>query len=171
MMLQVVFALSFNKNGACMLRNCKYIHFNRRTAYPNVRPIRGESSKTSPKPRSMSRTGNGPRTEFRRDRVKNQICYSYRDIGYSRFVSKCRFSHQEPVLPYLKNSSYHDPNNVNVNNFLDEMENVLNALKGIVETQRQPTSLRFTNVQGYQHRQFISVTSQAQHIWPVAVTH
>ena len=50
------------------------------------------------------------------------------------------------------------------------MKNVVNALKGIIETQRQPTSLPFTNLQGYQHQQFIPVTSQAQHMWPVTVT-
>ena len=50
------------------------------------------------------------------------------------------------------------------------MKNVLNALKVIVETQRQPTSLPFTNVQRFLHQQFIPVTSQAQHVWPVVVT-
>ena len=59
---------------------------------------------------------------------------------------------------------------LNVNNFLEEMKNVVNALKGIIETQCQPTSSPFTNLQGYQHQQFISVTSQAQHMWPVKVT-
>ena len=50
------------------------------------------------------------------------------------------------------------------------MKNAVNALKGITETQRQPTSLPFTNLQGYQHQQFIPVTSQAQHMWLVTVT-
>ena len=52
------------------------------------------------------------------------------------------------------------------------MKNVLNALKGISETQYQPTSasLPFMNVQGYQHQQFIPVTNQAQHLWPMTVT-
>ena len=39
------------------------------------------------------------------------------------------------------------------------MKNVLNALKGILETQHQPTSLPFTKVQGYQHQRFSPVTS------------
>ena len=51
------------------------------------------------------------------------------------------------------------------------MKNVLSTLKGIVEMQHQPTSFPFTNVQAYQHQQFIPATSQAQHVWPVAVTH
>ena len=50
------------------------------------------------------------------------------------------------------------------------MKNVVNGLKGIIETQHQPTSLPFTNLQGYQHQQFIPVTSQAQRMWPVTVT-
>ena len=146
----------FQKNGAYMRRNCKYIDFNHTAAYPNVGPIRGESSKTSPRPRPMPRPGKGPRTEFRRDRsrVKNRICYSYHDRGYCSFGSKCRLSHQESVPPYAKYNSNHDPNlnnNVNVNNFLEGRTNVLNTLKGIVEMQHQPTSLPFTNVQGYQH--------------------
>ena len=51
------------------------------------------------------------------------------------------------------------------------MKNVSNAMKGIVETQCQPTStsLPFMNIQGYQHQQFIPVTSQAQHVWPEIV--
>ena len=121
----------------------------------------------------MPRTGKGPRTDFRRDRVRysyRQIRYSYRVRGYCSYGSKSRFSHQEPVPPFSKNSSYHDPNNnVHVNNFLEEMKNVLNVLKGIAETQRQSTSLPFTNFQGFQHQQFILVTSQAQHVWPVTV--
>ena len=123
-----------------MPKNCKYIHFNRAAAYPNVGSIRGESSKTSSRPRLI------PRIEIRRDRVKNQICCSYRDKGYCRFGSKCRFSHQVSVPPYSKTDSCHDPNvnnNVNVNNFLEEMENVLNTLKDIVEMQHQPTSFSF----------------------------
>ena len=121
----------------------------------------------------MPRTGKGTRTEFRSDRVKNQICYSYRDRCYRSLGSKCRFSHQESMLLYSNNNSYHDPNvnnNFNVNNFLEEMTNVLNPLKSIVEIQRQPTSLPFTKVQSYQHQQFIPVTIQAQHVWPGAVT-
>ena len=145
-----VACFEFQKNGACLQRNCKYIHFNRTTAYPNVGSIRGESSKTSPRPRPM------PRIEIPRDRINNQICYSFRYKGYFRFGSKCRFSHQVSVPPYSKNDSYHDPNvnhNVNVNNFLEDMKNVLNTLKGIVEMQHQPTSFPFTNVRGYQHQQ------------------
>ena len=68
-------------------------------------------------------------------------------------------------LHIKKDNSYHDPN---VNKFLEEMKNVLNTLKGIVEMQHQPTSFLFTNVQGYQHQQFIPATSQAQHVWPAS---
>ena len=57
----------FQKNSAYMRRNCKYIHFNHTVAYPNVGPVRGASSKTSPRPRLMPRTGKGPRTDFCRD--------------------------------------------------------------------------------------------------------
>ena len=178
----------FQKNGACMRRNCKYIHFNRSAAYPTLGPNKGESSKTSARPRPWPKIGSEPRTEFCRDKVKNKICYNYRDRGYCSYGSKCRFLHQEPVPLSLKNnspsqrvrphsfksnvSSCHDPNNnFNVNNFSEEIKNVVNALKGIIETQRQPTSVPFTNLQGYQHQQFIPVTSQAQHMWPVTVMH
>ena len=155
---------------------------------PLLGPNREENSKSSPWPRPWPKIGREPRTEFRRDRVKNKICYNYRDRGYCSYGLKCRFLHQEPVPLSLKNncpsqrarshsfksnvSSCHDPhNNFNVNNFLEEMKNVVNAQKGIIETQHQPTSLPVTNLQGYQHQQFIPVTSQAQHMWPVTVTH
>ena len=57
-------SFEFQKNGACMRRNCKHIHFNRTAAYPNVGSIIVESSKTSPRPRPM------PRTEIRRTELK-----------------------------------------------------------------------------------------------------
>ena len=38
----------FQKNGVCIRRNCKYIHFNCTAAYPNVGSIRGKVLKQVP---------------------------------------------------------------------------------------------------------------------------
>ena len=124
----------FQKNGACMRRNCKYIHFNHTVAYPSLGPNRMETSKTSSRPRPWPKIGREPRTEFCRDRVKNKICFNYHDRGYCSYGSNANF-HIKNLCPIIKNnsrsqrarshsfksnvSSCHDPNNnVNVNNFL-----------------------------------------------------
>ena len=49
------------------------------------------------------------------------------------------------------------------------MKSIISTLKDIIETQQQFTALPPTQMQGYQHHQFMPLTNQGQQVWPVAV--
>ena len=125
---------------------------------------------------------------------KQKICFKFRDNGHCRFGLKCRYRHERvyqhynqsndhenrfgSTKPHVRSNvtsrNFSDVNAVNTSNhgfnyFLEDMKSIVSTLKDIIETQRQFTTLPPTQMQGYQHHQFMPLTNQGQQVWPVAV--
>ena len=193
----------FEKNGACLRQNCKYVHLNRFSPYPDLSNQRVKESRTmstslhEPSPRPNTRqsvyrpTNNRTRAG---EGGKQKICFKFRDNGHCRFGLKCRYRHERvyqhynqsndrenrfgSTKPHVRSNvtsrNFSDVNAVNTSNngfnyFLEDMKSIVSTLKDITETQRQFTALPPTQMQGYQHHQFMPLTNQGQQVWPVAV--
>ena len=126
--------------------------------------------------------------------VAPSCSFKFRDNGHCRFGLKCRYRHERvyqhynqsndrenrfgSTKPHVRSNvtsrNFSDVNAVNTSNngfnyFLEDMKSIVSTLKDITETQRQFTALPPTQMQGYQHHQFMPLTNQGQQVWPVAV--
>ena len=193
----------FEKNGACLRQNCKYVHLNHFAPYPDLSNQRVKESRTiSTSVHELSPRPNTRRSVYRptnnRTRAgeggKQKICFKFRDNGHCRFGLKCRYRHERvyqhynqsndhenrfgSTKPHVRSNvtsrNFSDVNAVNTSNhgfnyFLEDMKSIVSTLKDIIETQWQFTPLQPTQMQGYQHHQFMPLKNQGQQVWPVAV--
>ena len=99
----------FEKNGACLRQNCKYVHLNRFAPYPDLSNQRVKESRTmstsvhEPSPRPNTRqsvyrpTNNRTRAG---EGGKQKICFKFRDNGHCRFGLECRYRHERVYQHY-----------------------------------------------------------------------
>ena len=105
------YCFDFQRTGACSRKNCKFMHINSRSSYPDysqraVDTQRTEQSKSKQRDLkscdignrkfSGNRSRNGPRTLRKSSgSYSNNICFNYQNHGRCHFGKRCRFLHIE----------------------------------------------------------------------------
>ena len=100
----------------------------------------------------------------RKEFVRNQICYKFRDKGFCHYGNNCKYQHSPVVVSQFSDHSISGQHTREADqlSFLGEIRRLVNSVQNMVETHRVVYRMFHTGLQ-----QSVAQTSQGHQIFPV----